>query len=181
MHFTGSGMIFGKDYVFTDYIRIDEMDDFDRKILTLLQENNRRTAEQLSDQVGLSPAACQKRIKRLRDKGVISREIAVLSPAAVGRRLTLIVEITLERERPEMLDAFKRKMMNTPEVMQCYYVTGNADFIIIVTARDMKDYEDFTRRFFFQNSNVRRFHTNVVMDSVKVGLAVPVETGSGEE
>lgn len=154
------------------------MDDFDRKLLTLLQENNRQTAEQLSEQVGLSPAACQKRIKRLRDNGVIARDISVLDPAAVGRRLTLIVEITLERERPEMLDEFKRKMMNTPEVMQCYYVTGNADFIIIVTARDMKDYEDFTRRFFFQNSNVRRFHTNVVMDNVKLGLSIPVE---GEE
>lgn len=154
------------------------MDAFDKQLLSLLQENNRQTAEQLSEKVGLSPAACQKRIKRLRESGVIARDISVLSPAAVGRRLTMVVEVTLERERPEILDEFKRKMRATPEVMQCYYVTGNADFILVVTARDMKDYEDFTRRFFFQNSNVRRFHTNVVMDNVKVGLAVPVE---GEE
>ena len=70
-------------------------------------------------------------------------------------------------------------MQAAAEVMQCYYVTGNADFIVILTARDMKDYDDFTRRHFFQNSNVRRFRTNVVMDSVKVTLSVPLEVGEG--
>lgn len=151
------------------------MDEFDVKLLNLVQENNRLTAEKLSVDVGLSPAACQKRLKKLRDSGVIARDIAVLSPDAVGRRLTLIVEVTLERERPEMLDKFKRTMQAAPEVMQCYYVTGNADFIVILTARDMKDYEEFTRHYFFQNSNVQRFQSNVVMDDVKVGLNVPVE------
>ena len=151
------------------------MDEFDVKLLNLVQQNNRLTAEKLSGDVGLSPAACQKRLKKLRDTGVIARDIAVLSPDAVGRRLTLIVEVTLERERPEMLDKFKRTMQAAPEVMQCYYVTGNADFIVILTARDMKDYEEFTRHYFFQNSNVQRFQSNVVMDDVKVGLNVPVE------
>jgi Lrp/AsnC family leucine-responsive transcriptional regulator len=151
------------------------MDSFDRTILTCLQANSRMTAEALSAEVGLSPAACQKRVKRLRDRGVIEREIAVLSPRAVARGLTLIVEVTLERERAEILDAFKRRMRAAPEVMQCYYVTGSADFILILTARDMSDYEDFTRRHFFAESAVSRFNTNVVMDRVKVGLSVPLE------
>lgn len=151
------------------------MDEFDAQLLDLVQQNNRLTAEKLSKQVGLSATACQKRLKKLRDDGIIARDISVLSPEAVGRRLTLIVEVTLEREHPEILDQFKRRMLNSPEVMQCYYVTGNADFIVILTAKDMKDYEDFTRRFFFQNSNIQRFRTNVVMDSVKVSLSVPVE------
>ncbi len=151
------------------------LDEFDARLLNLVQKDNRQTAEQLGEKIGLSAAACQKRLKRLRSQKIIASDISVLSPEAVGRRLTMVVEVTLEREQPEVLDAFKRKMQQTPEVMQCYYVTGNADFIIIVTARDMKDYEDFTRRFFFQNSNVRRFQTNVVMDNVKVGLSVPVE------
>ncbi len=151
------------------------MDAFDAHLLQLVQQDNRLTAEQLGAAVGLSPTACQKRLKKLRDNKTIAADIAVLSPTAVGRRLTMVVEVTLERERPEILDEFKETMRATPEVMQCYYVTGNADFILILTARDMKDYEDFTRRFFFQNSNVRRFHTNVVMDSVKVGLSIPVQ------
>ncbi|OUR79129.1 ArsR family transcriptional regulator [Alphaproteobacteria bacterium 46_93_T64] len=150
------------------------MDEFDLKLLTLVQKNSRLTAEQLSEKVGLSPTTCQKRLKKMRDTGVIAEEIAVLNRELIGRSLTMIVEVTLERERPEFLDQFKETMLNTPEVMQCYYVTGNADFILILTARDMKDYEDFTRRFFFHNSNVKRFHTNVVMDSVKVGLSIPV-------
>jgi Lrp/AsnC family leucine-responsive transcriptional regulator len=150
------------------------MDDFDKAILTLLQQNCRMTAEALSARVGLSPAACQKRVKRLRDGGVIESEIAVLSPRAVERGLTLIVEVTLERERAEFLDSFKRRMRGEPEVMQCYYVTGSADFVLIVTARDMQAYESFTRRHFFGESNVIRFNTNVVMDRVKVGLSVPV-------
>ena len=153
------------------------MDEFDVRLLNLMQQNNRLTAETLSAEVGLSATACQKRLKKLRDSGTIARDISVLSPEAIGRRLTMIAEVTLERERPEILDQFKRTMQATPEVMQCYYVTGNADFIVILTARDMKDYEDFTRRHFFQNSNVRRFHTNVVMDSVKVTLSVPLEAG----
>lgn len=150
------------------------MDEFDIKLLELVQENSRLTAEQLSETVGLSPTACQKRLKKMRDTGVITKDVSVLNREIVGRSLTMIVEVTLERERPEFLDQFKETMLNTPEVMQCYYVTGNADFIVILTAKDMKDYEDFTRRFFFHNSNVKRFHTNVVMDNVKVGLSVPV-------
>lgn len=157
------------------------MDRFDARILDLVQRNTRMTAEQMSGPVGLSPAACQKRLRRLRDSGVIAAEIAVLAPETVGRGLTMIVEVTLERERAEFLDAFKQTMLAAPEVMQCYYVTGSADFILILTARDMKDYEDFTRRYFFAQSNISRFRTNVVMDRVKVSLAVPVAAAEEEQ
>lgn len=154
------------------------MDKFDAAILNAVQDDNRLTAEQLSGRVGLSPAACQKRLKKLRDNGTIARDISVLAPEAVARGLTMIVEVTLERERAELIDQFKKTMLAAPEVMQCYYVTGSADFILVLTAKDMKDYEDFTRRYFFQQSNVSRFRTNVVMDRVKVGLAIPVEAAT---
>lgn len=150
------------------------MDAFDTHLLSLLQQNNRLTAEQLSQQVGLSPAACQKRVKKLREHGAIEADIAVLSPQAVGRGLTLIVEVTLERERSEFLDAFKKTMQQAPEVMQCYYITGEADFMLIITVKDMNDYDAFTRRHFFDQANVARFRTNVVMDRVKVGLSLPL-------
>jgi Lrp/AsnC family leucine-responsive transcriptional regulator len=151
------------------------MDHFDAKLLNLVQNNNRLTAEQLSQAVGMSPTACQKRLRKLRETGVIAADISVLAPEAVARWLTLIVEVTLERERAEFLDAFKKTMLQLPEVMQCYCVTGDADFILVMTARDMKEYEDFTRQHFFGQSNVMRFRTSVVMDRVKVGLVVPVE------
>ena len=151
------------------------MDIFDAKLLNLVQQNNRLTAEQLSDLVDLSPTACQRRLKRFRENGTIVGDIAVIDPEAVGRRMTMIVQVSLEREQLEHLDQFKKSMLATPEVMQCYYVTGSADFILILTAKDMKDYENFTRRFFFNNPNIRHFNTNVVMDHVKVGLAIPIE------
>ena len=151
------------------------MDNFDRKLLGLVQRDNRLTADQLSDRVGLSPSACQRRLKRLRDNGIIAADVSIVSPEAVGRRLTMIVQVILEREQPDLIDAFKRSMRATPEVMQCYYVTGETDFVLILTVKDMPDYEDFTRRFFFENPNVMRFNTTMVMDRVKAGLQVPVD------
>lgn len=152
-----------------------ELDSFDRKLLRAVQANNQLNAEALGDAVGLSPSACLRRLRRLRDAGVIEAEIAVVAPETLGRTLMMVVEVSLERERPDLMDAFKRSMQATPEVMLCLYVTGDVDFVLIVTAKSMRDYEDFTRRFFFENPNVRRFTTLVVMDRVKFGLAVPIE------
>ena len=150
------------------------MDSFDARILDAIQRNNRLTAEALSERVGLSADACRKRLARLREAGVVEADIAVLSPEHLGRGLVLIVEVTLETERPRDLDRFKARMREAPEVMQCYYVTGNADFVLILTARDMADYEAFTRRHFFDAGNIARFRTSAVMDRVKVGFSMPV-------
>jgi Lrp/AsnC family leucine-responsive transcriptional regulator len=150
------------------------MDKFDALLLDALQRDNRQTAEVLSLSVGLSPDACRKRLNRLRAAGYIEADIAILSPERLGRGLMLVVEVSLQNERPVDLDRFKARMHDAPEVMQCYYVTGNADFILILSARDMADYEAFTRRHFFAEDNVARFRTSAVMDRVKVGFALPV-------
>lgn len=148
------------------------MDDKDLEILRLVQGNARLTADVISQEVHLSPAAVQKRLKRLRESGVIEKEIAVLSPSALGREMTIIVEVILERESRAHLDAFKRKMRQAPEVQQCYYTTGEADFVMILAVENIKEYEAFTQRHFFDESNVSRFTTAVVMDRVKVSLDV---------
>ena len=148
------------------------MDDKDLEILRLVQGNARLTADVISQEVHLSPAAVQKRLKRLRETGAIEKEIAVLSPSALGRDMTIIVEVILERESRAHLDEFKRKMRNAPEVQQCYYTTGEADFVMILTVENIKEYEAFTQRHFFDESNVSRFTTAVVMDRVKVSLDI---------
>ena len=150
------------------------VDSFDRKILQIMQQSNRTTSDQIAEQVGLSPAAVQRRIKKMREQGIIQSDISVVDPKAVGQGVTMIVQVSLERERLDLLDEFKKEMKNNPSVQQCYYVTGTADFILLVTAGDMEDYDRFTRAVFFDNPNIRNFQTNVVMDSVKVGLSVPV-------
>ncbi len=151
-----------------------EIDEFDVKLLNCLQGNNKMTSDALAETVGLSSTACQRRIKRLREGGVIVDDIAVLSPEVGGGRITLIVQVLLQRGRSDIIDTFKREVRTIPEVQQCYYVTGDYDFTLIVTAKDMADYETLTRRIFFDNPNIQRFHTSVVMENVKVGLRFPL-------
>jgi Lrp/AsnC family transcriptional regulator, leucine-responsive regulatory protein len=153
-------------------VRIDRID---AKLLRAIQKNNRLTSEKLSDLVGLSPTACQRRLARLRDAKIIEADIAVISPKAVGRSLSMLVLVTLERERSDIIDRFKRTIRSTPEVMNGFYVTGEVDFALMVTARDMEDYEAFTRRFFYENPDIKGFKTFVVMDRVKATYELPIE------
>ena len=154
----------------TNYV----LDDFDREILRRVQLDARVTGEDIGADIGLSAAAVQRRLKHLRKLGVITAEVAVVNPAAVGQAMTFIVGVELERERVDMLDAFRVAARADPNVQQCYYVTGEADFVLIVTAKDMDDFEVFTRRLLFDNANIRRFTTSVVMARDKVGTVVPV-------
>ncbi len=150
------------------------IDDFDRRILALYQHDTRRSAESLGAQVGLSAAAVQRRLKRLREQGVIEAEVAKLAPMILGAAVTLIVAVDIERETAAELDAFKRRMLACVEVQQCYYVTGAADFILVVLSADMDSYQRFTERTLLSDSNVRSFTTHVALERVKTGVAVPI-------
>jgi Lrp/AsnC family leucine-responsive transcriptional regulator len=152
-----------------------QLDSFDRKILSQIQGNARLTAAELSELVGLSPSACHRRLAALRESGVIQAEIAVIDPKAVGRRITMIVTVTLEREHSDVITEFKRDCRENIEIMQCYYVTGQSDFVMVLTSKSMEAYDAFVERFLFSNRNVRRFETMVVMDRVKVGFDVPLD------
>lgn len=144
-----------------------ELDKFDKALLNIVQENNLLTSEKLAQLVGLSPTACQRRLKRLRAEGLIAADVALLAPEAAGTPVTLIVLVSLEREQRDLIDNFKRRIANYPEVTQCYYVTGNADFILIVRVASMEDYGAFTERAFFGDKNVKTFQTYATMQTVK--------------
>jgi DNA-binding Lrp family transcriptional regulator len=154
------------------------MDRIDRRILALYQNDTRRIAASIGSEVGLSAAAVQRRIKRLRDSGAIRAEIAVLDSRAIGVPVTCIVLLTMvARPGPiKHLARFKRDMMRLPEIQQCYHVTGTSDIVLIVTARSMEDYGTIARQWFEGNENVVRYETFVVLDQVKVGLSIPVPT-----
>ena len=151
-----------------------ELDDFDIQILSRYQHDTRQTAESIGAEVGLSAAAVQRRLKRLREAGVIQAEAAYIDSAAVGFPLTCIVSVDIEREGAADLTRFKKKMLSCPAVQQCYYVTGDTDFIVIALFRNMADYESFTREYLLSDPNVRRFTTHVVMEQVKTGVSVPL-------
>lgn len=150
------------------------LDNADRILLDALQTDASLGVDALAHACGLSVASVQRRMKRLRTAGVIEREVAVLSPAAVGASMTFIIMVELERERREQLAAFRAAIRDEPQVQQAYYVTGESDFALVCVAKDMADFEALTHRLFFENGNVRRFRTSVVMERTKVGLTVPV-------
>ncbi|WP_180575418.1 Lrp/AsnC family transcriptional regulator (plasmid) [Agrobacterium vitis] len=151
------------------------LDRFDARLLTIMQKNNRNSSEELAAMVGLSATAIQRRLKRLREKGVIEADVSIVKPRAVGRPIAMLVLVSLERERADIVDRFKQSIRQTQEVMNGYYVTGDSDFVLIVTAQSMEDYEAFTRKFFYENPDIKGFKTMVVMDRVKAGFSVPID------
>jgi Lrp/AsnC family transcriptional regulator, leucine-responsive regulatory protein len=156
---------------------VNTLDAFDLAILARYQHDTRLNAEAIGAEVGLSAAAVQRRLKRLRETGVIQAETASVSPHAVGFPITCVVSVDIEREGAADLARFRQRMLSVAEVQQCYYVTGAADFILIVLARDMACYEAFTREHLLSDPNVRSFTTHVVMEAVKTGASVPLIAG----
>ncbi|AYB29658.1 MAG TPA: Lrp/AsnC family transcriptional regulator [Chryseolinea sp.] len=150
------------------------LDEFDKKLLRLLQRNNKTTADELGEAVGLSPSAVQRRLKRLRDEKVIEADVSIVSPQVAGIGITCVVDIVLQDGNSRALEKFKTTMRKCPEVMQCYFVTGTYDFVILVNAKDMQHYEAFSKKWLMDNNNVKHFYTHVVMDKVKVGYSVEV-------
>jgi Lrp/AsnC family transcriptional regulator, leucine-responsive regulatory protein len=149
------------------------LDRFDRAILEMIQIDNKVPQRSIGEKINLSAPAVQRRIKRMEDSGVIRANVAIADPVSLGSPLTLIVGVEIESERAELIDKIKRAFVDTGEVQQCYYVTGDFDFILIIAVRTMSDYECLTRKLFFDNPNVKRFRTSVAMDRVKVSCYVP--------
>ncbi|MCV2350204.1 Lrp/AsnC family transcriptional regulator [Paucibacter sp. Y2R2-4] len=151
------------------------MDRLDRRILALLQHDARLSSEAIATEVGLSATAVQRRIKKLREDGVIEAQVAVLDPRALGFGVTAIVEVQLaEASREAVIDGFKRQMDAQPEVQQCYYVAGESDFVLIVNAVDMAGFERLTRRLFFDKGNIKKFRSTFVLETSKRGLNLPL-------
>jgi len=150
-----------------------DLDAFDRKILEILQRDNTTPQRMIGEAVNLSAPAVQRRIKRMTEDGVIRANVAVIDPAAVGQAITIFVEVEVISETAEQIEQAKQAFAACPEIQQCYYVTGEADFVLLIVVPSMADYEALTRRLFFGNNNVKRFRTFVAMDRIKVGLGVP--------
>jgi len=150
------------------------LDRIDKAILQLLQRDNKMSERKIAELVNLSAPAVQRRIKRLEETGVIQANVAVIDPTKVGQPIILFVQVAMESERTDLYETAKKSFAAAPEVQQCYYVTGEADFMLVVSVRSMSDYEALTRRLFFQNNNVKNFRTFVSMDRVKVGLSIPL-------
>jgi len=152
-----------------------KLDRYDRLLLAEIQHNAHIPQSELGARVNLSTAAVNRRLRLLTQAGVIEATRAHINPKALGYDLTIVVEVDLESDRTDLLDAMRRRFAACPQVQQCYYVAGECDFVLIFVVRDMEQYVALARQFFHDDDNVRAYKTLVVMDRVKTGAGVPVE------
>lgn len=151
-----------------------QLDNYDRKLLNILQDNNKLSQRELAEKVSLSPSAVNRRIAALETTGVIKSNVSVVDPIAVGRPITVIVEVKLENERLDLLDEIKKRFTGHAQVQQVYYVTGDFDFLLVINVKDMAEYEQLTRDIFFFG-NIKQFKTYVAMQINKRTLKVNVD------
>lgn len=150
------------------------LDAFDRAILRLIQKDNKTPHRKIAEAVHLSAAAVQRRIVAMEESGVIIGNVALVEPYAVQAGITAITQVQLCDERAATVDKAKALFKRTPEVQQCYYVTGGISFVLVIVAPDMRVYEGITRRLFAENALVKSFSTLVALDRVKADSSIVV-------
>ena len=143
-----------------------DLDAIDVKILTHVQADGRISVADLADKVGLSPSACHRRLKRLEDDGVIEGYVGLVSPAALGRGTSVFVQITLDRQQDQDLRAFEAKVMECPEVMECYLMAGDSDYMLRVVVADGSDYERLHTQTLTRLPGVARVRSSFTLRTV---------------
>jgi Lrp/AsnC family leucine-responsive transcriptional regulator len=154
------------------------LDKLDKAILRALQQNGRETYDVIGEQVGLSPSAVLRRVKRLEDGGVIDRYVALVRPEAVGLGLTAYINVRLEKHtethKRNPMDVFRASVQGWPEVVECAALTGDMDFLLRVVVQDMAHYSRFIMDTLLKHPSVQDCKTSFVLDSVKATTAMPV-------
>ncbi|PYE46281.1 AsnC family transcriptional regulator [Rhizobium sp. PP-WC-2G-219] len=152
------------------------MDDVDRTLLAALQENADVPGKTLADRVHLSTSAVERRINKLKQDGIIEKVVAVVNPKAVGRPLSILVELEIQNEHRHTLDQFQRWLDRAPEIQSCWYVTGDMDYVLLVAVRDLDEYNAFIERLMTeQQALVRKYKSIIALKTIKHSLALPVD------
>jgi len=138
---------------------LDTLDDLDRRILSQLQHDASLTNQALAERVHASPPTCLRRVRRLTELGVIAKQVAILDPSKLGSTLTAIIEITLDIQSAENLQAFEEIVQNEPAILQCYRVSTGPDFVLIAQVIDMPAYHALVHRALTAAANVRNVRT----------------------
>ena len=147
------------------------LDDIDKKIIAALQAEGRLPIVDLAERVGLSATPCQRRVKRLEEEGLITRYAALVSPAAMGFGLQALVEVTLEDHSEKTVEAFEAAIRSRQEVVACYAVTGDMDFLLHVFAPDLNSFSDFALKALLRMPGVKGTRSSFIMQAIKSDLA----------
>lgn len=150
------------------------LDAIDRKILAALQADSRITMQELAEKVGLSISPCHRRVKLLEQRGVISGYMALVDQRAVGLPVSVFISIKLVRQKEEDLDRFARAISKWDEVLECYLMTGNRDYLLRVVAADLASYEAFLKNKLTRLDGVASIESSFALSQVKYSIALPV-------
>jgi Lrp/AsnC family transcriptional regulator, leucine-responsive regulatory protein len=154
------------------------LDKLDKAILRALQDNGRETYDVVGEQVGLSPSAVLRRVKRMEESGIIDRYVALVRPESVGLGLTAYINVRLEKHtenhKRNPMDVFRASVQSWPEVVECVALTGEMDFLLRVVVEDMAHYSRFIMDTLLKHASVQDCKTSFVLDRVKATTAVPV-------
>ncbi|MEU7143748.1 Lrp/AsnC family transcriptional regulator [Nocardia sp. NPDC046473] len=156
------------------------LDDIDHRLLELVQVDATQPLHELGDRVGLSPSAVQRRLTRLRTGGVITAEVAVIDPRAVGMGLTTVVLVELTEDDIDHYVAFSDRMLAEPAVQQCYSVVGQWDYVVVLVTEDLAAYRRLSNELFVGDKSVHRYETLPTYERVKAQLAVPLSPSRQE-
>ncbi len=151
-----------------------DLDATDRRILTVLQKDGRITNADLSDQVNLSPSACHRRVQRLEEDGYIAAYVALLDARRLGRMTTVFVEITLQGQADDVLDAFEREVAKVPDILECHLMAGTADYLLKILAEDTEDFARIHRQFLSRLPGVRQMQSSFALRTVFKTTALAV-------
>lgn len=153
-----------------------KFDRTDRALLHALQTDGRTSNVALAKTVNLSESACLRRVKQLEDDGIISRYVMLVDQAKAGYRSDVFVQISLQRQQGEDLERFERAVRDVPEIMECYLMTGEADFLLRVIASDAADFERIHTRILTRLPGVARVHSSFALRTVVKKTEVPIRT-----
>ncbi len=153
----------------------ENLDRYDRHILAALQDDGRISNQQLADKVGLSSAACWRRVKVLDEKGILKKYTALVSPESLGYDLCVLIMVTLIRHRQDHAIEFQQAVQGYPEVLQCFAVTGDADYVLRVIIQDMAAYDCFLNDKIFNLPGVNQVKSNFALREIKNETAIPID------
>ena len=152
-----------------------KIDATNKKILRILQKEGAITNAELASRVGIAPATTLERVKKLENSGIIKKFVALVDPEKVGKGITAFVEISLNDHSSKAVKLFNKEVRKIPEVLECYHVAGDTDYILKVVTADIKSYELFAIEKLAHIANVGRISTRFVLSEVKRETCIPIE------
>ncbi|MBT3988955.1 MAG: Lrp/AsnC family transcriptional regulator [Rhodospirillaceae bacterium] len=150
------------------------IDAIDSKIIAELQRNSDLSNLELAEKVGLSPSPCLRRVKMLQDAGIIKGKVTLIDAEKIGLNVSVFVQVTLEKQIEENLTAFEMEIDKCPEVVECYLMTGEADYLLRIVVTDLQAYEHFLKDRLTRFPGVLNIRSSFALNQVKYSTALPI-------